>query len=140
MNDLIPSTPDSVRRPSLPAGSYKHHILFCADQTNPKCASREMTHEVWEHLKTRLHQMGLAVGAECVYRSKVDCLRVCTQGPIAVVYPEGIWYNSVTADVLDRILQEHIVGGQPVEEYIFARNLLCSEGHSIGPTKQTSRY
>jgi (2Fe-2S) ferredoxin len=94
-----------------------------------------VTHEAWERLKARLQQMGLAAGGHCVYRSKVDCLRVCEQGPIAVVYPEGIWYHSVTADVLDRILQEHIAGGRPVEEYIFARNPLPPEEHDAGPSR-----
>lgn len=113
--------------PSLPAGPYKRHILLCADQSKPNCAPREVTNESWEHLKKSLSQMGLASGDGCVYRSKVNCLRVCEQGPIAVVYPEGVWYHSVTPRVLDRILREHIAGGRPVEEYIFARNPLFSE-------------
>jgi len=134
MDGPIPNAPDFANRPSLPAGPYQRHILLCADQTKPKCAPREVTHEAWERLKTRLQQMGLAGGDHCVYRSKVDCLRVCEQGPIAVVYPEGVWYHSVTADVLDRILQEHIAGGRPVEEYIFARNPLRPEEQGVGPS------
>ncbi len=115
---------DPVARPGLPTGPYKRHILLCADQSKPKCAPREVTNESWDYLKKSLGEMGLASGDGCVYRSKVNCLRVCEHGPIAVVYPEGVWYHSATPGVLDRILREHIAGGRPVEEYIFARNPL----------------
>jgi (2Fe-2S) ferredoxin len=125
-NDLLP-TDGSAPRPSLPTGPYKRHILICADQSKPKCASQEVTNEAWDHLKKRLSEMGLASGDGCVYRSKVNCLRICAKGPIAVVYPEGVWYHSAAPDVLDRILREHIVGGRPVEEYIFARNPLFAQ-------------
>ena len=130
MDDLAPKDdllPGNGAHPSLPTGPYKRHILLCADQSKPKCASQEVTNEAWDHLKKRLGEMGLASGDGCVYRSKVNCLRVCEKGPIAVVYPEGVWYHSVTPRVLDRILREHIVGGRPVEEYIFARNPLFPE-------------
>jgi len=105
-------------------GRYVRHIFLCADQTTPKCAPREETLEAWGYLKRRIAELGLAVGDGCVYRSKVNCLRVCQQGPIAVVYPEGAWYHSATPEVLERIIQEHLIGGRPVEEYVFARNPL----------------
>jgi (2Fe-2S) ferredoxin len=132
MDDLAPSDASlpsggSPSGPSLPTGPYKRHILLCADQSKPKCAPREVTNESWEYLKKSLGQMGLANGHDCVYRSKVNCLRICERGPIAVVYPDGIWYHSATPQVLDRILQEHIVGGRPVAEYVFARNPLFLE-------------
>ena len=108
----------------IPTGSYSRHILLCADQTNPKCAPRGLTLEAWRKLKDRLSEMGLAHGDGCVYRTKVNCLRVCEKGPIAVVYPDGTWYHSASGEVLERILVEHVRDGNPVEEYIFARNPL----------------
>lgn len=109
---------------TVPTGPYERHILLCADQSKPKCASREVTVAAWTRLKDRLDELGLARGEGCAFRSKVNCLRVCERGPIAVVYPEGTWYHSVRGEVLERILVEHVQGGQPVEEYVFARNPL----------------
>ena len=119
----------------IPTGPYSRHILLCADQSKPKCVRREITLRAWKYLKDRLKQLGLAHGEGCVYRSKVNCLRVCKQGPIAVVYPDGTWYHSASEEVLERILVEHVQGGRPVEEYVFARNPLPAawgahgEGH-----------
>ena len=108
----------------IPTGSYSRHILLCADQSNPKCAPRKVTVRAWRKLKDRLREIGLARGDGCVYRSKVNCLRVCEKGPIAVVYPDGVWYHSASGEVLERILVEHLRDGMPVEEYVFARNPL----------------
>lgn len=108
----------------IPTGPYSRHILLCADQSNPKCAPRNVTIRAWQKLKDRLREIGLAQGDGCVYRSKVNCLRVCEKGPIAVVYPDGTWYHSASGEVLERILVEHLRDGKPVEEYIFARNPL----------------
>lgn len=101
----------------LGIGSYMRHVFLC---TGPNCCTSEAGLAAWEVLKKEIKDHGLAI----CYRTKVGCLRVCCEGPILVVYPEGTWYHGMAAERIPRFVREHLGAGKPVEEWIFARNPL----------------
>lgn len=129
MGDKFAKLSEAVEK--LKIGGYHRHVFLCVGGS---CASDDAGREAWDELKKLLKDLNLSLstGPNACFRTKVDCLRVCLSGPILVVYPEGTWYAGMTKDRIPRFVQEHLIGGKPVEEWIFARNPLPHDGPAPG--------
>jgi (2Fe-2S) ferredoxin len=111
----------------LKIGEFHRHVFLCAGD---KCCTSAVGQEAWEELKKLLKEkdLSLSTGPNACYRTRVGCMRICQDGPIVVVYPEGTWYSSMTKERIPLFVQQHLVEGEPVEEWVFARNPLPNEG------------
>jgi (2Fe-2S) ferredoxin len=108
----------------LGIGSYRRHVFLC---TGPSCCTPEVGQAAWDALKQKLKECGLTAGPKACYRTKVGCLRICCHGPTMVVYPEGTWYHGMTAERIPRFVEQHLIEGRPIQEWIFAGNPLSAD-------------
>jgi len=122
--DKTGSLPEVAEK--LGIGEYHRHVFLC---TGDKCCTTEVGLAAWEVLKQELkdRKLSLSTGPNACYRTKVGCLRICQSGPVAVVYPEGTWYSGMTAQRIPLFVQQHLVEGVPIREWVFADNPLPND-------------
>ena len=108
----------------LGIGAYQRHVFLC---TGPNCCTAEVGLAAWEALKQAIQDKNLGTGPNACYRTKVGCLRICTNGPTMIVYPEGTWYHGMTAERIPQFVQEHLVEGKAIDEWVFAENPLPAQ-------------